>query len=339
MHFHIVTIFPDMFSSYFNESIISRAIKNKLLTINTYSLREYTKDKHRRVDGIAYGGGPGMVMWVDPIINCVNKINLDIEKRVEKEKKKHLEQITKIEDKIFKLNLKIDQSQLEMKKFERDFQNDLFRERYTKTRSSKKVFTEEVNAEYKKRVEMFNLKRLAFKEKWKEYKAELKDIENNKIKQKTKYVLFTPEQIEFTNALAKQVVEEYTDIVFICGRYEGVDYRVKEILNAEEWSIGPYVLTGGELPAMVCIDAISRQIKGVLNDNASLEENRVSSHKVYARPEVYEYVQTKINIKKKVKDGKEKLTKTKTSKKTKHIVPKVLLSGNHKLIDEWRKEN
>jgi tRNA (guanine37-N1)-methyltransferase len=121
----------------------------------------------------------------------------------------------------------------------------------------------------------------------------------------------------FTNTLAKSSATKYTDIIFICGRYEGVDSRVKKILKAKEWSVGEYVLTGGELPAMVCIDAISRQIKGVLNDELSLEENRMASHEIYARPEVYEY------------NGK------------KYKVPKVLLSGNHKLIDEYRsqKEN
>ena len=92
---------------------------------------------------------------------------------------------------------------------------------------------------------------------------------------------------------------------------------MKKILRAEEWSVGPYVLTGGELPAMVCIDTIARQIKGVLNDEASLEDARVASHEMYARPEVYEY-----NAKK-------------------YRVPKVLLSGNHKEIDAYRakKEN
>ena len=121
----------------------------------------------------------------------------------------------------------------------------------------------------------------------------------------------------FTNTIAKNTAKKYTDIIFICGRYEGIDDRVKKILKAKEWSIGQYVLTGGELPAMVCIDAISRQIKGVLNDELSLEENRIASHEIYARPEIYEY------------NGK------------KYRVPKVLLSGNHKLINEYRakKEN
>jgi tRNA (guanine37-N1)-methyltransferase len=127
--------------------------------------------------------------------------------------------------------------------------------------------------------------------------------------------MFNPGGEMFTNTIAKKVVTgktAYTDIIFICGRYEGIDSRVKKILRAREWSIGPYVLTGGELPAMVCIDAITRQIKGVLHSEDSLEETRVASHEMYARPEIYEH------------------------KGKKYRVPKVLLSGNHKLIEEYR---
>lgn len=218
VRFHVVTIFPDMLVSYFAESIISRAVENKLIEVKTYALREYTIDKHRRVDGKPYGGGPGMVMWVDPIINCVTKIQKAIAKRK-------------------------------------------------------------------------NTKALI--------------------------VIFNAGGEKFTNTLAQKSAKGYTDVIFICGRYEGVDSRVKKILKAKEWSIGEYVLTGGELPAMVCIDAISRQVKGVLHDELSLEEKRVASHEIYARPEIYET------------GGK------------KYRVPKVLLSGNHKLIEEYRtkKEN
>ena len=203
-----------MFESYFAESIISRGIKSDLLQVTTYALRDFTIDKHRRVDGKPYGGGPGMVMWVQPIVDCVSEIK---------------EGLTKKEKKV-----------------------------------------------------------------------------------KIKTVIFSPGGILFDNTIAKKIEKNYTDIIFICGRYEGIDARVKKILKAEEWSIGPYVLTGGELPAMVCIDAISRQIKGVLHDENSLEETRLASHESYGRPEIFEHA------------GKN------------YKVPKVLLSGNHKLIDEYR---
>ena len=129
---------------------------------------------------------------------------------------------------------------------------------------------------------------------------------------KVRIVWFTPSGKQFDTEQAKIFSKKYTDIIFICGRYEGIDARVKKAFKVEEISVGPFVLTGGELPAMILIDTISRQIKGVLGDHASLEETRVSSPDVYTRPEVVEY------------------------KGKKYKVPKVLLSGNHKLIDEWR---
>jgi tRNA (guanine37-N1)-methyltransferase len=133
------------------------------------------------------------------------------------------------------------------------------------------------------------------------------------VRKNVKIIWFTPSGKQFDTAYAKTSVEKYTDIIFICGRYEGIDARVKKAFKVEEISVGPFVLTGGELPAMILIDSISRQIKGVLGDHASLEESRIASPDVYTRPEVVEY------------------------KGKKYKVPKVLLSGNHKLIDEWRK--
>lgn len=132
-------------------------------------------------------------------------------------------------------------------------------------------------------------------------------------KKKIKIIWFTPSGKQFNTNHAKKIAKKYTDIIFICGRYEGIDARVKKVFKVEEISIGPFVLTGGELPAMILIDSISRQIKGVLGDYNSLEENRISSSNVYTRPEIVEY------------------------KGKKYRVPKVLLSGNHKLIDEWKK--
>lgn len=141
----------------------------------------------------------------------------------------------------------------------------------------------------------------------------LKAFAKIKIKKKTKIILFSPAGKKFDTAYAKTSAKKYTDIVLISGRYEGIDARVQKILRAEEISIGDYVLTGGELPAMILIDSISRQIPGVLGKYESLEEERVSSSEVYTRPEILKY------------------------KNKNYRVPKVLLSGNHKLIDEWKK--
>ena len=130
---------------------------------------------------------------------------------------------------------------------------------------------------------------------------------------KIKIVWFSPSGKQFDTAYAKASAQKYTDIILVCGRHEGIDARVKKAFKVEEISVGPFVLTGGELPAMILIDTISRQVKGVLGDYASLEETRVASSDVYTRPEVVQY------------------------KGKKYRVPKVLLSGNHKLIDEWKK--
>ncbi len=142
----------------------------------------------------------------------------------------------------------------------------------------------------------------------------IKAIAKAKGKKDARIIWLTPSGKQFTTELAQTFAKKSKDIIIICGRYEGIDARVKKAFKVEEISIGPFVLTGGELPAMILIDTISRQIKGVLGDHASLEESRIASPDVYTRPEVVEY------------------------KGKKYRVPKILLSGNHKLIDEWRKQ-
>lgn len=135
-------------------------------------------------------------------------------------------------------------------------------------------------------------------------------------KRKMKIIFFSPGGKQFTTDYAKKIAKKsknsITDIVLVCGRYEGVDSRVKKAFKMEDVSVGPFVVTGGELPAMVVIDCVSRQVEGVLGNFNSLEESRVASHNVYTRPEVFEY-------------------KGKT-----YRVPKVLLGGNHKKIEEWK---
>ena len=216
MRFHIITIFPDIFSSYIDESILGRAKKNKLVSFKFYNPRDFVKKSkinYRPVDDKPYGGGPGMVMRAEPIIKTIEKI------------------------------LK-----------------------------SKKVNTK-----------------------------------------KTKIILLSAGGKKFTTKYAKNVSKKYDDIILICGRYEGVDARVRKIFKAEEVSIGDYVLTGGELPAMVVIDSIARQIPGVLGKYESLEEERVSTSEVYTRPEKIVY------------------------KDKSYKVPKVLLSGHHGKIEDWKK--
>jgi tRNA (guanine37-N1)-methyltransferase len=221
MNFHVITIFPKLFDSYINDSIMKRAIESGKISVQFYNPRDVTKNKHNKVDDIPYGGGPGMIMMAEPIIDIWSEIT----KRTLREK-------------------------LPLTK-----------------------------------------------------------------KRKFKTILLSPGGKKFTTEYAKSTVSEYTDIIFICGRYEGIDSRVEQITGAELISIGDYVLTGGELAAMVMIDSLSRQIDGVLGNSDSLEEERISSHEMYTRPAELIYKGKKYNV------------------------PKVLTEGNHKLIDEWRKNH
>ena len=222
MTFHIITLFPEAFDSYLNESIIGRAIKEKKIKVLFYNPRLFVTGKYKKVwpdgnvsqivDDRPYGGGPGMIIRAEPVVKAVEKA--------------------------------------------------------------------------------------------------LKKIKKGG---KVKIINFAPTGKKFTTEYAKNSVKKYSDIVLICGRYEGIDARIDKILKTEKISIGDYVLTGGELPAMVLIDSISRQIKGVLGKHDSLEEERVSSSEFYTRPEVLEY------------------------KGKKYRVPKVLMEGDHKKIEEWKK--
>ena len=215
MKFHIISIFPSSFDSYLQESIIARAIKEKKISVKIYNPRDNSKDKHHKVDDRPFGGGPGMVMSAQPILDTVLKI--------------------------------------------------------------KKV------------------------------------INRRKAVSKIKVIIFSPKKTQLTNMYAEKILKGYTDIIMIAGRYEGIDARVKKALRAEEVTIGDYVLTGGELPAMVLLDVCTRRIDGVLGNTLSLEEERVSCGEMYTRPPEVEF------------EGK------------KYKVPKVLFSGNHKDIEEWKK--
>lgn len=144
-------------------------------------------------------------------------------------------------------------------------------------------------------------------------KAVGKYLKDPKKKKEVKIVFFSPSGEQFTNKVADNF-KKYKHIVFVCGRYEGIDARVKKVFPMVDISVGPYVLTGGELPAMIMIDAISRRVKGVLGDINSLEEERVAGKDVYTRPESFVY------------------------KNKKYQVPKVLLSGNHAEIEGWKKK-
>lgn len=134
-------------------------------------------------------------------------------------------------------------------------------------------------------------------------------------KAEVKTIITSPRGSQFTNKTAMHYAEAYKHVVIICGRYEGIDSRVQEILQAEEVSIGEFVLTGGEIPALTIIDAVARQVPGVLGEESSLEENRQAPKYMYTKPSEF------------------------TFKNKKYSVPKVFLSGDPKKISDWHSDN
>ncbi len=134
-------------------------------------------------------------------------------------------------------------------------------------------------------------------------------------KKKVKIMFMSPTGQQFDNEYADSIVSDYTDVIIVSGRYEGVDARVKEVFPMDEISIGPFVLTGGELPAMIICDVISRRVPGVLGNFDSVEEKRNASNDVYTRPSEFTY------------------------KKKKYSVPEILLSGHHANLESWREKN
>lgn len=206
MTINIMTLFPEMFHDFTNTSLIGKAIDKGIINVNLFNIRDYTKQKANSVDDYVYGGGSGMLMMAQPIVDCFRNIP--------KEK-------------------------------------------------------------------------------------------NSKV-----YYL-SPKGKTLTQNFAIEMSKE-SELTFLCGHYEGVDERALQIINAEEISIGDYVLTGGELPCMVVVDAIARFIKGVLSNEESTNDEsfrkNLLEYPQYTRPEMFEGLK----------------------------VPEILLSGDHKKIDEWR---
>lgn len=213
MKIDLITIFPDIFSSYINESIIRRARANGIIDIAVHNLRDFTDDKHNTVDDTPYGGGAGMVLKVEPVDRCVHS------------------------------------------------------------------------------------------------------IKEGKENHKSRVILLSAKGKKYTQRDAERL-KDYDQLIFICGRYEGVDERVAQHIADEEISIGDYVLTGGELGALVITDSVVRLLPDVLgNDDSAIFESHsadgYSEHPHYTKPDVY----------------------------NNWSVPDVLLSGNHAAIEKWREDN
>ena len=219
MNYHILTLFPEMVTQGLSESILGRAAKKGLLSVNAVNIRDYTADRHKKVDDYPYGGGAGMLMQAQPVYDAWKAACEEIRSR----------------------------------------QPEELRDRPVRT------------------------------------------------------VYVTPQGAVFNQQMAKEFAKE-EDLIFLCGHYEGIDERVLEETVTDYVSIGDYVLTGGELPAMVMVDAISRMVPGVLTneESGSTEslEGGLLEYPQYSRPASW--------------NGKE--------------VPEVLLSGDHKKVEAWRHE-
>ena len=214
MNFHILTLFPDMVMQGLNTSIIGRAVEREYISIDAVNIRDYTLDKHGKVDDYTYGGGAGMLMQAQPVYDACMAV----------------------QDKI---------------------------------------------------------------------------AERNKSTAKARVIYVTPQGKTFHQEMAKELAQE-EDLILLCGHYEGIDERVLEEVVTDYVSIGDYVLTGGELPAMVMVDAIARLVPGVLHNSDSVVTESffvgLLEYPQYSRPEIWH-------------DKK---------------VPEILLSGDHAKVDAWR---
>lgn len=225
MNFHVLTLFPDMVLNGLETSITGRAISAGIISLEVVNIRDYTVNKHKKVDDYPYGGGAGMLMQAQPVYDAWKAV----EEQICRRKRSEGEEGTVRQEK------------------------------------------------------------------------------------KTRVIYVTPQGATFRQQMAKEYAGE-EDLIFLCGHYEGIDERVLLEIVTDYVSIGDYVLTGGELPAMVMVDAIARMVPGVLGNQDSGESESFSNYLLeypqYSRPEVWH------------------------EKK----VPEILLSGDHKKVEEWRLE-
>jgi tRNA (guanine37-N1)-methyltransferase len=232
MNFHVITLFPELFSTFSESSLTGKAIQDGKVGLDLVHLREFGLGKHKQVDDTPYGGGEGMLVQCEPVFSAF----------------------------------------------------EFLRDRTGKFQFSISNFQEEKERREKKKI---------------------------------RHVFLTPQGERFTQRTAERL-SEYDEIVLLCGRYEGVDQRVRDELIDEEISLGDFVLTGGELPAMVLMDSVIRLLPGVLG--------KEGSHQFDSFSEAFE-------------GKKEHPHYTKPAEFRGLKVPDVLLSGNHAEIEKWRREN
>ena len=212
MRFDVLTLFPDMFPGYLSQSLVNKAIEKGLVSVNIHDIRDWSTDKHQKLDDRPFGGGPGMILMVEPVVNCVRAVQATAQPA-------------------------------------------------------------------------------------------------------GKVIMLTPQGQRLDQKLVEQLAVE-PRLILLCGRYEGFDQRVTDILKPTQVSIGDYILNGGEVASMVMIDSLVRMVPGVLGDEQSSWDdsfsrgNRMLEYPQYTRPREFEGLE----------------------------VPEVLLSGNHREIERWRRE-
>jgi tRNA (guanine37-N1)-methyltransferase len=240
MNFYVLTLFPEMIRQGLSASIIGRAMEKGILQLNTVDIREFSENKHNRVDDYPYGGGAGMVMAAGPVVRAFRSVK--------------------------------DQIAVVSRNNETSVSNET-------------IVSNETSVNDK-----------------------------TPVSEKTPRVVYlTPQGKVFNQSMAEDFAKE-ENLIFLCGHYEGIDERALEMIVTDNVSIGDYVLTGGELPSMVMIDAISRLVPGVLNNDTSAEfetfQDNLLEYPQYTRPDEFE--------------GRK--------------VPEVLLSGHHGKVEEWRRQ-
>ena len=247
MHFHVLTLFPEMVSQGLSESILGRAARKGCIELETVNIRDHTENRHKKVDDYPYGGGAGMLMQAQPVFDACAAV----------------------------------------------------KERIAARRAA------EALPDGKKDE---NLRAGTLPA----YGA--LPVQGTSVQEPPVRVIYvTPQGEVFSQRMAQELAKE-EDLIFLCGHYEGIDERVLEEIVTDQVSIGDYVLTGGELPAMVMIDAISRMVPGVLKNEESAEtesfQDGLLEYPQYTRPEVWHD----------------------------RPVPPVLLSGDHAKVERWRLE-
>lgn len=269
MIFHILTIFPEMFQGFLNESILKKAQGKGFIQIHLHDIRDYSKDKHRKVDDTPYGGGAGMVFTPQPLFDCIEAV-------LQKIRTLRLRSVQESKIKSSEPQITADLS---------DYADASFGGGVAR-RQGRPPLDKGGRGDWGRRMP------------------------------KVPVIYLSPRGQRLTQIRAERLNKKFDQYILICGHYEGIDQRVIDSLVDFELSIGDFVLSGGELAAMVFVDVMSRLTPGVLGNDESHEEETFS--KRLGRKKEYPHY-------------------TRPAEFRGMKVPEVLLNGNHAEIEKWRR--